>query len=165
MKMEKIDHIDYQILELLVQNTRIPFTQVAKKLNVSNGTVHVRVKKLLDSGVILGTNLNLDYVKLGFPVMSYVGVYLSRTNRNVINGVLKKLKEIPFITTISHVDSGSQNIFCKVRTRDNLHLKEIIFNINEIKGVRRTESFISMEEVINDKSRLLDYMFKSISHS
>ena len=41
----KLDEIDHQILDMLIQNTRVPFTDIAKKLLISAGTVHVRVKK------------------------------------------------------------------------------------------------------------------------
>ncbi|MCY4161461.1 MAG: Lrp/AsnC family transcriptional regulator [Flavobacteriaceae bacterium] len=161
MKTEKIDHIDHKILEFLVQNTRVPFTKISEELKVSTGTVHVRVKKLMDSGVILGTNLNLDYVKLGFPVVAFVGIHLDRTNRNSTEIVMEKLKKIPFITVIQ-VTLGPYNVFCKVRAKDTFHIKEIIYSIDDINGVLRTESFISMGEVVNDKRRLLDYMFQSL---
>jgi Lrp/AsnC family transcriptional regulator for asnA, asnC and gidA len=41
----KLDEIDHQILDMLIHNTRVPFTDIAKKLLISAGTVHVRVKK------------------------------------------------------------------------------------------------------------------------
>lgn len=160
MKIDKIDHIDRKILQFLVQNTRVPFTRISEELKVSTGTVHVRVKKLMDSGIILGTNLDLDYVKLGFPVVAFVGIHLDRTNRNSTELVMKKLKKTPFITVVQ-VTLGPYNIFCKIRAKDNFHIKEIIYGIDDINGVLRTESFISMGEVVNDKNRLLDYMFNS----
>ena len=45
MKKIKLDEIDHQILDILIDNARIPFTDISKKLLVSAGTVHVRVKK------------------------------------------------------------------------------------------------------------------------
>ena len=61
----KLDDVDHKILDLLIDNSRIPFTDIAKKLLISAGTVHVRVKKMEDAGIIKGSSLALDYKKLG----------------------------------------------------------------------------------------------------
>ena len=60
----KLDETDHQILDMLIENTRTPFTDIAKKLNISAGTVHVRVKKMEEAGIIIGSSLTLDYKKL-----------------------------------------------------------------------------------------------------
>ena len=57
----KLDDVDHKILDLLIDNSRIPFTDIAKKLLISAGTVHVRVKKMEDAGIIKGSSLALDY--------------------------------------------------------------------------------------------------------
>ena len=68
----KLDEIDHQILDMLIDNTRTPFTDIAKKLLISAGTVHVRVKKMEEAGIIKGSSLTLDYVKLGYAFIAYV---------------------------------------------------------------------------------------------
>ena len=70
----KIDEVDRQILDILIDNTRIPFTDIAKQLLISPGTVHVRVKKMEDAGIIKGSSLNLDYQQLGYSFIAYVGI-------------------------------------------------------------------------------------------
>ena len=62
----QLDEIDNQILELLIENTRMPYTEIAKKLIISAGTVHVRVRKMEEAGIITGSTLNIDYSKMGF---------------------------------------------------------------------------------------------------
>ena len=62
----QLDEIDNQILELLIENTRMPYTEIAKKLIISAGTVHVRVRKMEEAGIITGSTLNVDYSKMGF---------------------------------------------------------------------------------------------------
>ena len=59
MSISKLDEVDHQILDILIDNTRIPFTDIAKKLLISAGTVHVRVKKMEEAGLIKGSTLNL----------------------------------------------------------------------------------------------------------
>jgi Lrp/AsnC family transcriptional regulator for asnA, asnC and gidA len=154
-----LDEVDHQILDILIDNTRIPFTDISKRLLVSAGTVHVRVKKMEDAGIIKGSSLTLDYVKLGYSFIAYAGIFLDKTSQT--QQVINDLRSIPYVT-VAHVTTGKFNIFCKVRARDTLHAKEIIFNIDDIEGVSRTETMISMEESINDKKRLMHRIFNEM---
>lgn len=155
----KLDETDHQILDILIENTRTPFTDIAKKLEISAGTVHVRVKKMEEAGIITGSSLTLDYKKLGYSFIAYVGIFLHKTSQTQF--VLERINEIPFVT-VAHVTTGKFNIFCKIRARDTSHAKEIIYQIDDIDGVTRTETMISMEESINDKKRLMHSIFKNI---
>lgn len=152
-----IDDIDKTILMYLIENTRMPFTEIAKKMDVSAGTIHVRVKKLEDAGIIKGTTLITDYDKMGYQFVAYVGLLLTKTNK--IQGVVEELYKIPNVT-VAHIVSGKYNIFCKIRARDTSHAKEVIFKIDAIDDVLRTESMISLEESFNDKNRLMRAIFK-----
>jgi len=155
----KLDETDHQILDILIENTRTPFTDIAKKLEISAGTVHVRVKKMEEAGIITGSSLTLDYKKLGYSFIAYVGIFLHKTSQTQF--VLERINEIPFVT-VAHVTTGKFNIFCKIRARDTSHAKEIIYQIDDIEGVTRTETMISLEESINDKKRLMHSVFKNI---
>jgi Lrp/AsnC family transcriptional regulator for asnA, asnC and gidA len=159
MSKVNLDEIDHQILDILIDNTRIPFTDISKRLVISAGTVHVRVKKMEESGIIKGSSLNLDYVKLGYSFIAYVGIFLEKTKTT--SEVLRALNDIPFVT-VAHITTGKFNIFCKVRARDTHHAKDIIFMIDDIVGVSRTETMISMEESINDKKRLMHHIFNEL---
>ena len=155
----KLDEIDHQILDMLIDNTRIPYTDIAKKLLISAGTVHVRVKKMEDAELIKGSSLTLDYVKLGYSFIAYVGIFSEKTHMTKF--VLERLTDIPFVT-VAHITTGKFNIFCKIRAKDTTHAKNIIFKIDDIDGVSRTETMISMEESINDKKRLMHTIFRDM---
>jgi Lrp/AsnC family transcriptional regulator, regulator for asnA, asnC and gidA len=155
----KLDDTDHQILDMLIENTRTPFTDIAKKLKISAGTVHVRVKKMEEAGIITGSSLRLDYKKLGYSFIAYVGVFLNKTSQTQF--VLERINEIPFVT-VAHVTTGKFNIFCKIRAKDTSHAKDIIYRIDDIEGVTRTETMISLEESINDKKRLMHSIFQEI---
>ena len=159
MSKIKLDEIDHQILDMLIDNTRVPFTDIAKKLLISAGTVHVRVKKMEDSGIIKGSSLTLDYQKLGFSFIAYVGVFLQNTSQTQF--VLERINEIPNVT-VAHITTGKFNIFCKIRAKNTTHAKEIIFKLDDIDGVYRTETMISLEESINDKKRLMHSIFNEL---
>ena len=155
----ELDEIDHQILDMLIDNTRVPFTDIAKKLLISAGTVHVRVKKMEDAGIIKGSSLTLDYKKLGYSFIAYVGVFLQNTSQTTF--VLERINEIPFVT-VAHVTTGKFNIFCKIRARNTEHAKDVIFMLDDIEGVYRTETMISLEESVNDKKRLMHDIFREL---
>ena len=159
MPKEMLDQIDHQILDILIENTRTPFTDIAKKLHISAGTVHVRVKKMEELGLIKGSSLILDYEKLDYSFVAYIGILLNKTNR--INFVIERLLEIPNITN-AHISTGKFNLYCKLRAKNTTHAKMIIFQIDAIKGVDRTETMISLEESFNDKNRLMHQIFNEL---
>lgn len=159
MKKYILDEIDHQILDILIENARTPFTDIAKKLLVSAGTIHVRVKKMEDVGIIKGSTLTVDYEKMGYSFISHVGIFLSKSSK--IKQVIEDLRKIPNIT-IAYITAGKYNIFCKIRAKDTTHAKEIIFEIDDIDGVNRTETMISLEESINDKKRLMHSIFSEL---
>ena len=76
MARYKLDEVDHQILDLMIDNTRTPFTDIAKQLNISAGTVHVRVRKMEEIGIITGSTLTVDYDRLGYTFIAYVGIFL-----------------------------------------------------------------------------------------
>ncbi|AFU70413.1 transcriptional regulator, AsnC family [Psychroflexus torquis ATCC 700755] len=155
----KLDDTDHHILNMLIDNTRTPFTDIAKKLDISAGTVHVRVKKMEESGIIVGSSLTLNYKKLGYTFIAYVGIFLEKTSQTQF--VLNRIEEIPNIT-VAHVTTGKFNLFCKIRAKNTEHAKNIIFLIDDIEGVSRTETMISMEESLNDKTRLMKSIFENM---
>lgn len=154
-----LDEIDHQILDILIENARTPFTDIAKKLLVSAGTIHVRVKKMEDEGIIQGSTLTLNYEKMGYSFIAYVGIFLEKTSRT--QHVMERLRMIPNVTVAS-VIAGRHNIICKVRAKDTTDAKEVIYKIDDIDGVDRTETMISLEESINDKKRMMHAIFKEL---
>ena len=152
MKNE-IDKIDLDIIKHLSSNSKISYTELASKILVSPSTVHVRVKKLEDAGVIKNFTISIDYKKLGLSFTSYLGVFLD--NAKSFDKVAVSLKKIPQITVIDFT-TGQFSLFCKVRAIDSSAARLVLKNVHSIEGIRRTETFISMEELLNDKDLLMD---------
>jgi Lrp/AsnC family transcriptional regulator for asnA, asnC and gidA len=156
--IRNIDKVDKQILACLIEDARMPYTEIAKKLKVSAGTVHGRVKKLERRKIITGATLKINYDIVGYTFTAYVGVILGRTIES--EKIIERMTKISEITVAS-VISGQYGVLCKVRCRNTKHAKDIIYKINSIPGVIRTESMISLEESINDKERLFKTIFDS----
>ena len=146
-KNYEIDNVDLKILNILMEDAKIPYTEVAKRVFVSGGTVHVRMKKLEEMGIVTGTTLKMDYSKLGFDVTCFMGIYLLKSS--LYDSVVNNLKEIPEIVKV-HYTTGNYNIFIKIHCKDTRHLKDVLHDkIQKVEGIERTETLISLEESLN----------------
>lgn len=142
--MLPLDDIDKQILNILLKNADTPAVDIAKQVHVSPGTVHVRMKNLKSTGLIQGASLQIDYRLLDLNVVAFVGIYLERSN--LYTDVMLQLQEIPEVVQIHYI-TGQYNIFIQIICNDNEHLHEILHHqIQQIKGVQRTDSFISLSQ-------------------
>ncbi|HZB13354.1 MAG TPA: winged helix-turn-helix transcriptional regulator, partial [Chryseolinea sp.] len=107
----KVDNIDLKILEILMQDAKKPYTEVAKKAFVSGGTVHVRMNKLEEAGIVEKTTLKVNYAKLGYDITAFIGIFLQKSA--LYDQVMAKLKAIPEITSI-HYTTVNYSMFTKI---------------------------------------------------
>ena len=146
-KNYEIDNIDLKILALLTEDAKMPYTEVAKKVFVSGGTVHVRMRKMEEMGIVKGTTLKMDYSKMGYDITAFLGVFLEKSS--LYDQVIKKINQIPEIVKL-HYTTGNYNIFLKLHCKDTNHLKDVLHDkIQRIEGLERTETIISLEESLN----------------
>ena len=143
----ELDHIDLQIIQMMLEDAKISYAEIGQKLFVSGGTVHVRLKKLTELGIIRGSKLKVDFSKLGFDIIAFVGIFLSKSH--FYTQVINDLKAIPEVVS-AHYTTGNYSIFTRIMCRDTEHLRNILSKrIQTIEGIQRTETFISLEESIN----------------
>ena len=145
--MEKkidLDPLDLKILEILVADANLPYTEIGQRLDVSGGTVHVRMKKMESLGIVRGAQLLIDYSKIGWDISAFLGIYLDKSS--LYEDVAKQLEKIPEVVNI-HYTTGIYSIFAKIICRDTQHLREVLHDkIQRVTGIQRTETFISLEE-------------------
>lgn len=142
--LDKLDDLDYKILMELQKDAKQPYTDIAKKVFVSGGTIHVRMNKLESMGIVTGASLNIDYEKLGLDVSAFLGIFLSKSS--LYTEVSQQLSQIPEIVE-AHYTTGNYSIFARIVCRDTNHLREVLHDkIQGIEGIQRTETFISLEE-------------------
>lgn len=145
-KISDIDNIDLKIISLLNDDAKTPYTEIAKKVFVSSGTVHVRMKKLEDMGVVKSATLNIDFSKLGYDISAFLGIYLEKSS--LYDTVIEKLKSIPEVIS-AYYTTGNYSIFAKIICRDTNHLRLVLNSIQKVEGIDRTETLIVLEESIN----------------
>lgn len=143
----KIDNVDLKILEILMQDAKKPYTEVAKKAFVSGGTVHVRMSKMEEAGIVEKTTLKVNYAKLGYDITAFIGIFLQKSA--LYEQVMTALKTIPEVTSI-HYTTGNYSMFVKIHCKDTNHLKVVLHDkIQQIEGIERTETMISLEESLD----------------
>lgn len=143
----KLDQVDYKIISILSEDAQLPYTEVAKKLIVSPGTIHSRVRKMREMGLITGASLNLDYANIGWKLTVFLGIYLSQSS--LYKQVMDDLIKINEVVKIHHT-TGKYDIFIKMHTRDSMHYREVYQDqILSIEGIKGVESFISVEEKLS----------------
>lgn len=146
-KNSEIDNTDLKILSLLMQDANMAYTEIGKRIFVSGGTVHVRMNKLKQMGIVRGSQLVIDHAKLGWDISAFLGIYLDKSS--LYEDVARQLADIPEVVNI-HYTTGIYSIFAKIVCRDTGHLREVLHDkIQRVSGIQRTETFISLEESVN----------------
>ena len=139
-----IDKLDLQIMQQLMHDAGVSYADLGKKFYVSAGTIHVRIKKLQEAGIISGMKFDVDLKKLGYDVIAFIGIYLEKSS--LYDTVAKDLKKIPQIIRMNYT-TGNYSIFAEVVCKDIAQLRSILHDeLQKIKGIERTETFISLEE-------------------
>lgn len=142
-----IDKLDLKIIQQLMRDASVSYADLGKKLYVSAGTIHVRIKKLQEAGVIKELRYGVDLKNLGYDVIAFIGIYLEKSS--LYDSVAKELKKIPEIVRMNYT-TGNYSIFAEIVCKDIGQLRAILHDeLQKIKGIERTETFISLEESLH----------------
>lgn len=141
-----IDKLDMKILQMISRNARVPFLEVARECGVSGAAIHQRVQKMMENGVIKGSEFTVDVSKIGYQTCAFVGITIADMAN--YHRVIALLHEIPEIVEC-HATTGHFTLLVKIYARDNHSLMKIILErIAAIEGVSNTETcFMSLDEL------------------
>lgn len=140
------DPLDRQILRALVQDARTPYAEMAKQFGVSAATIHVRVEKMRQAGIIEGTQIRIDERKLGFDVCCFIGIILKSAKD--YEKVITKLSEFDEVVE-AYYTTGNYSIFIKVMTHTIEELHTVLAGkIQSIDEIQSTETLISLQNPI-----------------
>lgn len=143
----EIDNLDKQILRLLMEDVTRAYTDIAKELGVSGGTIHVRMKKLNEMGVVKGAQLLVNPSAVGFDICAFIGVFLEKGSE--YKEAVEQIRAIPEVVEL-HYTTGAYSMFAKLICRDTKHLREVLNEkLQAVEGVQRTETLISLDESIS----------------
>lgn len=148
-----LDKLDLQIILHMMEDASISYADLGKKLFVSGGTIHVRIKKLQDAGIVTGTKLKADLKKMGYDVIAFIGIYLKESS--LYDSVAKELQKVPEIVRLNYT-TGNYSMFAEIVCMDITQLRFVLHDqLQKIKGIERTETFISLEESFSRSVRVI----------
>jgi Lrp/AsnC family transcriptional regulator, regulator for asnA, asnC and gidA len=149
-----LDKLDLQIIHHMMEDAETSYADLGKKLFVSGGTIHVRIKKLQEAGIVKGTRLNVDLKQLGHDVIAFIGIYLEKSS--LYDSVEKELQKISEIVRLNYT-TGNYSMFAEVVCKDINKLRFVLHDqLQKIKGIERTETFISLEESFCRNAKVLN---------
>lgn len=151
---QELDKLDLQILSVLVEDAKVPYAKIGELLYVSAGTVHLRIKKMEQIGVIKNYRIVINHELLGYGVTAFIGIYLQTSS--LYDEVAHQLKQISEVVGLNYT-TGGYSMFLKIICTDTNHLKQVLHDkIQVIHGIQRTETFISLDENINRPIQLIE---------
>jgi Lrp/AsnC family transcriptional regulator, regulator for asnA, asnC and gidA len=149
-----LDKLDFQIIQAMMENANISYADLGKILFVSGGTIHVRIKKLQEMGVVKGTKLHVNHKILGYDVIAFIGIYLEKSS--LYDNVANQLKKIPEIVRLNYT-TGNYSMFAEVICKDIGQLKFVLHDeLQKIKGIERTDTIISLEESFSRNVQMVE---------
>ncbi len=153
MAKAQLDSLDYKILQTLSTNGRKPFLEIARECNVSGAAIHQRIQKLMALGVLRGSECLINPASVGYDTCAYIGFFLKDPSK--FDEVVEKLKAIPEVVEV-HFTTGQYDMFIKLYARNNDHLLHIIHEQLQGLGLARTESLISVIEVLKRQRPIVE---------
>ncbi|MBU1101486.1 MAG: Lrp/AsnC ligand binding domain-containing protein [Bacteroidetes bacterium] len=142
----QIDSLDKKILNILSKNAKTPFLEIARVCGVSGAAIHQRIQKLEESGIITGSHYHVGIKALGYHTCAYIGIQVNLSSTNTHEEVFERILQIKEIVECHNI-TGKYSLLLKVYAHSNEHLKNIIVDeIQSIKDITATETFISLEE-------------------
>lgn len=135
----ELDETDREILRILQRDARTPFSEVARHIDMSSATVHDRVNRMEEAGVIQGYNLNVDAREVGYDVSAFVGL---RTEQGREEEALERLAELEEVKEV-HLTTGEWDVMARVFAEDTDALRELMFDhIAKTEGFARSHTMV-----------------------
>ena len=150
---KSLDKLDLQIIQSMMLDAEISYADLGKQLFVSGGTIHVRIKKLEELGIVRCKRLAVDMKVLGYDVIAFIGIYLEKSS--LYDSVADALQKIPQIVRLNYT-TGNYSMFAEIVCKDIQQLRFVLHDeLQKIKGIERTETFISLEESFSRNVRVV----------
>jgi len=148
----QIDEKDRQILNLLMDNARISYADIAKAVGMKSPSVIDRIKRLEQIGIIKGYSADIDYKKLGDDINAFIGVSID--NAKHIDEFELQLKDIdPDVIDCHHV-TGDYTFLISVATKNTQSLSKLIKKIRNVSGVDKTNTMLIFSTLMDRKRQV-----------
>ncbi len=148
----QLDSYDLKIIELLMQDGRLPVTALARRIGISKSPCQARLKRLREEGYILGFRAQVNYAKLDLEQVAFVEAKMSSTREEILSAFNEAVSSMPEIEEC-HMIAGSFDYLIKVRTSDVASYRKVLAeSISTLPGVSSTSTYVSMQSVKDSNS-------------
>src|SRR5512133_1454532 len=89
-----LDDVNLKIIDLLSTDSSTPFVEIAKQIGISDATVHIRVKRLVTSGIISKFTISVDNNRLGYDHLAFMGINVDPGTAENVTNALSHLEEV-----------------------------------------------------------------------
>lgn len=142
-----LDRFDRSILAVLAKDGRISITDLAKRIGLSKSPTQARLRRLEDTGVILGYRALLDPIRMGLDHVVFVEVRLSDTREAALRAFNAAVALVPEIEQ-AHMIAGNFDYLLKVRTRDMADYRRFMGEkISGLPHLASTSTYVAMEAI------------------
>jgi Lrp/AsnC family transcriptional regulator for asnA, asnC and gidA len=141
---ELLDEVNLRILDILGRDASRPFVDIAKELEISDATVHIRVKRLQAAGILRKFTITTDNVLLGYDHLAFVGINLSKGSGDEVLVALSQIEEILEL----HEMYGQYDLLVKIRSRNLEEMRDIVANkISKIPQITEAQSMMVLKTI------------------
>ncbi|WP_336025050.1 Lrp/AsnC family transcriptional regulator [Halobellus salinisoli] len=145
----ELDETDREILRILQANARTPFSEVARRIDMSSATVHDRVGRMEEAGVIEGYHAKIDPRSVGLGTSAFVGLRIEQGRED---DALDRLRDIEGVQEI-HLTTGEWDVMLRVTAEDTDGLRELMFDeIARIEGFSRSQTMVILATDLDDRA-------------
>jgi len=162
--MPVLDTLDIEILKSLVKNSKITISLLAKKIGTSipKTTIHYRISRLQKENVIKSFTIEINYEKIGFPVLAYILATYDPSVKISQKKLIEHISKIPGVEEV-HVITGEWDLLIKVRARNVRELGDLIVDkLRTMPGILRTMTCMVLHSTGFGPINILDHMEKSV---
>lgn len=144
-----LDDKDMKILEVLRENSKLSTQQISKKTLIPITTVHYRIKKLRNEGIIKKYTIKINHKKLGKGILAYVFFIphydiLKESNIH-LEDLVEKIKKHALVEEAATM-AGAKDVLLKVRVNDIDELNRFVVDyLQKVDGISRTETLIVLK--------------------
>jgi len=151
MSKSNLTSIDWQLLELLQENSRATISDLSKKTGRSRSNINERIEKLQDAGVLVGMTVEVDEEKLGFGISAFVRLQASSANHRKIINIINEIPE----AAECHVLTGSELVIIRFVAKDMAHLRTLVDNLTQYGSTQTDVIFSTVKKQLN-----INHLFK-----
>ncbi len=144
-----LDEINLRILDILSRDASRPFVEIAKELEISDATVHMRVRRLVAAGIIRKFTIAIDNCLIGYDHLAFMGININEGSADEVTALLSKVEEVLEL----HEMHGRFDLILKIRARSLEEMRNIIVNkIRKLPHIKEAELMAVLKSIKEEQS-------------